>query len=108
MHHFHYRDGILHAEDVAVADIAAAAGPPVYIYSTATITRPYTPYATAMARAAGGRDKAHVFYAMKANSNIGVVETLAKLGSGADVVSEGEIRKAMRAGIPAQKIVFSG
>jgi diaminopimelate decarboxylase len=108
MHHFHYRDGILHAEDVAIADIVAAVGSPVYVYSTATITRHYQIFADAMAHAAGGREKARVFYAMKANSNIGVVETLAKLGSGADVVSEGEIRKAMRAGIPADKIVFSG
>jgi diaminopimelate decarboxylase len=108
MHHFTYRDGQLHAEDVAIADIAAAAGTPVYVYSTATITRHYQLYAAAMARAAGGADKAHVFYAMKANSNIAVLETLAALGSGADVVSEGEIRKAMRAGIPASKIVFSG
>ncbi len=108
MHHFHYRDGTLFAEDVAVADIAAAAGTPVYIYSSATITRHYKLFAEAMAMAAGGRDKAHVFYAMKANSNIGVVECLARLGAGADVVSEGEIRKAMRAGIPASKIVFSG
>ncbi|MGL4634780.1 MAG: diaminopimelate decarboxylase [Beijerinckiaceae bacterium] len=108
MHHFHYQNGTLFAEDVAVADIAAAAGTPVYIYSTATITRHYQLFAEAMAKAAGGKDKAHVFYAMKANSNIGVVETLAGLGSGADVVSEGEIRKAMRAGIPASKIVFSG
>jgi diaminopimelate decarboxylase len=108
MHHFHYRDGILHAEDVAIADIVAAAGSPVYVYSTATISRHYQIFADAMAKAAGGKDRAHVFYAMKANSNIGVVETLAKLGSGADVVSEGEIRKAMRAGIPADKIVFSG
>jgi diaminopimelate decarboxylase len=108
MHHFTYRDGRLHAEDVAIDDIVAAAGTPVYIYSLATITRHYQLYAAAMARAAGGADKAHVFYAMKANSSIGVLETLAKLGSGADVVSEGEIRKAMRAGIPASKIVFSG
>jgi diaminopimelate decarboxylase len=108
MHHFHYRDGTLHAEDVAIADIVASVGSPVYIYSTATITRHYTLYAEAMARAAGSKDKAHIFYAMKANSNIGIVETLANLGSGADVVSEGEIRKAMRAGIPAEKIVFSG
>jgi diaminopimelate decarboxylase len=108
MHHFHYRDGILHAEDVAIADIVASVGSPVYVYSTATITRHYTLFSEAMARAAGGKDKAHVFYAMKANSNIGIVEALAKLGSGADVVSEGEIRKAIRAGIPADKIVFSG
>jgi diaminopimelate decarboxylase len=108
MHHFHYRDGQLHAEDVAIADIAAAAGTPVYVYSLATVTRHYQLYAAAMAKAAGGAEKAHVFYAMKANSNIAVLETLARLGSGADVVSEGEIRKAMRAGIPASKIVFSG
>jgi diaminopimelate decarboxylase len=108
MHHFHYRDGQLHAEGVAIADIAAAAGTPVYVYSLATITRHYQLYAAAMAKAAGSAERAHVFYAMKANSNIAVLETLAKLGSGADTVSEGEIRKAMRAGIPASKIVFSG
>jgi diaminopimelate decarboxylase len=113
MHHFQYRDGILYAEDVAIADIVAKTGSPVYIYSTATITRHYQIFAQAMAKAAGAktagdRGRAHIFYAMKANSNIGVVETLASLGSGADVVSEGEIRKAMRAGIPASKIVFSG
>jgi diaminopimelate decarboxylase len=108
MHHFSYRNGQLHAEDVAISDIAAAVGTPVYIYSLATIERHYKLYAEAMARAAGSKDRAHVFYAMKANANIAVLETLAKLGSGADVVSEGEIRKAMRAGISASKIVFSG
>jgi diaminopimelate decarboxylase len=108
MHHFTYRDGALHAEDVPVADIAAAAGTPVYIYSLATIRRHYRLYAEAMANAAGGAERAHIFYAMKANANIAVLEALAKLGSGADVVSEGEIRKAMRAGIPASRIVFSG
>jgi len=108
MHHFNYRDGKLHAEGVAIADIAAAVGTPVYVYSLATITRHYRLYADAMARAAGSPDRAHIFFAMKSNSNIAVLETLAALGSGADVVSEGEIRKAMRAGIPASKIVFSG
>jgi diaminopimelate decarboxylase len=108
MHHFSYRQGHLHAEDVAIADIVATAGTPVYVYSLATIRRHYRLYAAAMARAAGGADKAHVFYAMKANASIGVLEALAKEGAGADVVSEGEIRKAMRAGIPAEKIVFSG
>jgi diaminopimelate decarboxylase len=108
MHHFTYRDGALHAEDVPVADIAAAVGTPVYVYSLATIRRHYRIYADAMARAAGAPERAQVFYAMKANANIAVLEALAKLGSGADVVSEGEIRKAMRAGIPASKIVFSG
>ncbi len=108
MHHFDYRNGELHAEDVPVRAIAAEAGTPVYIYSLATIRRHYGLYADAMARAAGSAERAQVFYAMKANANIAVLETLAKLGSGADVVSEGEIRKAMRAGIPAAKIVFSG
>jgi diaminopimelate decarboxylase len=108
MHHFTYRDGHLHAEDVAIADIAAAAGTPVYVYALATVRRHYRLYADAMARAAGGAEKSNIFYAMKANANIGVLEALAKEGSGADVVSEGEIRKAMRAGLPAEKIVFSG
>jgi len=108
MHHFNYRDGELHAEDVPLREIAAAAGTPVYVYSLATIRRHYGLYAAAMARAAGSPERAQVFYAMKANANIGVLEALAELGSGADVVSEGEIRKAMRAGIPAQRIVFSG
>jgi diaminopimelate decarboxylase len=108
MHHFTYRDGHLHAEDVPLADIVAAAGTPVYVYSLATVRRHYRLYAAAMARAAGGADKSHVFYAMKANANIAILEALAREGAGADVVSEGEIRKAMRAGIPAAKIVFSG
>ncbi len=108
MHHFHYRDGALHAEDVPIRAITAEAGTPVYIYSLATIRRHYRLYAAAMARAAGSAKRAQVFYAMKANANIAVLEALAKMGSGADVVSEGEVRKAMRAGIPAAKIVFSG
>jgi diaminopimelate decarboxylase len=108
MHHFQYRDGTLHAEGVPVEDIVRAAGSPVYIYSTATVARHYRLYADAMAKAAGGADRAHVFYAMKANSNIAILETLAAMGAGADVVSEGEVRKAMRAGIRADRIVFSG
>ncbi len=102
MHHFDYRDGQLFAEDVAVEKIVAAAGSPVYIYSSATIERHYTLYRNALG------PRAHVFYAMKANSNLGVLMTLARLGAGADVVSEGEIRKALAAGIPASRIVFSG
>jgi diaminopimelate decarboxylase len=108
MHHFTYRDGHLHAEDVPIADIVAAAGTPVYVYALATVRRHYRLYAAAMARAAGGADKSQIFYAMKANPNIAILEALAKEGAGADVVSEGEIRKAMRAGIPASRIVFSG
>ena len=102
MHHFHYRDGVLHAEDVSLAAIAADAGTPVYVYSTATITRHYQAFAGALG------PKAHVFYAMKANSNLAVLKTLAKLGAGADTVSEGEIRRALAAGIAPDKIVFSG
>jgi len=108
MHHFTYREGALHAEDVPVTEIVAAAGSPVYIYSLATVRRHYALYAAAAVRAAGSPERAQIFYAMKANASIAVLEALAALGSGADVVSEGEIRKAMRAGIPAAKIVFSG
>lgn len=105
MHHFAYRDGHLFAEDVDVAEIVRAVGTPVYIYSSATIERHYTVFRDALTR--HGR-KPHVFYAMKANSNLAVLSRLARLGAGADVVSEGEIRKAMHAGIPASRIVFSG
>ncbi len=102
MHHFLYRNGILHAEDVSLAAIAAEVGTPVYVYSTATITRHYQAFTGALG------PNAHVFYAMKANSNLAVLKTLAKLGAGADTVSEGEIRRALAAGISPDKIVFSG
>jgi diaminopimelate decarboxylase len=103
VNHFHYRDGVLHAEDVPVPAIAAAVGTPFYCYSTATLTRHYTVFADAFA----GMD-ALVCYAMKANSNQAVIRTLAKLGAGADVVSEGELRRALAASIPPDRIVFSG
>lgn len=103
MNHFHYRGGVLHAENVAVPEIASAVGTPFYCYSTATLTRHYNVFAAAFA----GLD-ALVCYAMKANSNQAVIRTLAKLGAGADVVSEGELRRALAAGIPPEKIVFSG
>ena len=102
MHHFLYRNGILHAEDVSLAAIAAEVGTPVYVYSTATITRHYQAFTGALG------PNAHVFYAMKANSNLAVLKTLAKLGAGADTVSEGEMRRALAAGISPDKIVFSG
>ncbi|WP_312796689.1 diaminopimelate decarboxylase [Tianweitania sp.] len=103
MNHFDYRDGALFAEDVAVAEIAQAVGTPFYCYSTATLERHYRVFAEAF------RDlDALVCYAMKANSNQAVIATLARLGAGADVVSEGELRRALAAGIPAEKIVFSG
>jgi diaminopimelate decarboxylase len=103
MNHFDYRNGVLHAEDVAVPDIAAAVGTPFYCYSTATLTRHFKVFADAFASL-----DAMICYALKANSNQAVIRTLAKLGAGADVVSEGELRRALAAGIPAAKIVFSG
>lgn len=105
MHHFAYRDGSLHAEGVDLKRIATEVGTPVYVYSTATIERHYKLFEAAMKKAAG---KAHVFYAMKANGNLGVLRTLGALGAGIDTVSEGEVRKALAAGIAPEKIVFSG
>ena len=103
MNHFEYRDGQLFAEDVAVSDIADAVGTPFYCYSTATLRRHYEVFAGALADM-GTR----VCYAVKANSNLAVIRTLADLGAGADVVSEGELRRALAAGIAPEKIVFSG
>ncbi|MBF0372849.1 MAG: diaminopimelate decarboxylase [Alphaproteobacteria bacterium] len=103
MDHFQYQRGHLHAEDVPIAHIATAVGTPFYCYSTATLTRHYTVFRDALA----GLD-ATICYAMKANPNLAVVATLAGLGAGADVVSEGELRRALAAGVPADRIVFSG
>ena len=103
MHHFSYRDGVLHAEDVSLAHVAAEVGTPFFCYSTATIERHYRLFAEAV-----GAPAAKIFFAMKANSNLAVLRTLANLGAGADTVSEGEIRKAIAAGIPPARIVFSG
>ena len=103
MHHFAYRDGVLHAEAVSLDTLAAAVGTPFYCYSTATLERHYKVFAGAFADA-----NALVCYAMKANSNQAVIATLAKLGAGADVVSEGELMRARLAGVPVDKIMFSG
>src|SRR6188768_1024527 len=103
MHHFAYRDGVLHAEQVNLDALASAVGTPFYCYSTATLERHYRVFAGAFADV-----RALVCYAMKANSNQAVVRTLAKLGAGADVVSGGELKRARLAGIPADKIMFSG
>ncbi len=103
MNHFDYRGGILHAEDVALDRLAAAVGTPFYCYSTATLTRHYEVFAGAFADV-----RALVCYAMKANSNQAIIKTLAGLGAGADVVSGGELKRALVAGIPPQKIMFSG
>jgi diaminopimelate decarboxylase len=103
MHHFDYRDGVLHAEGVDLNALAAKVGTPFYCYSTATLTRHYRVFAGAFADV-----DALVCYAMKANSNQAVIKTLAELGAGADVVSGGELKRARAAGIPANKIMFSG
>jgi diaminopimelate decarboxylase len=103
MNHFGYRNGQLHAEDVPLAAIAAEVGTPFYCYSTATLKRHYRVFADAFAGA-----EALVCYSLKGNSNQAVIATLAAEGAGADVVSEGELRRAMAAGIPPTRIVFSG
>ena len=103
MHHFDYRDGMLHAEDVNLAAIADEVGTPFYVYSTATLERHFQ----VMDKAFEGTDHL-ICYAMKANSNQAVIKTMAAQGAGMDVVSEGELRRALMAGVPARKIVFSG
>src|SRR6266853_4804082 len=103
MNHFDYRDGVLHAEAVNLSDLADAVGTPFYCYSTATLERHYRVFSDAFAG-----EKAVVCYAMKANSNQSVLRTLAKLGAGADVVSGGELKRALAAGIPPHRILFSG
>ncbi len=103
MNHFEYRDGVLHAEEVALPALAGAVGTPFYCYSTATLTRHYRVFLEAFA----GTD-ALICYSMKANSNQGVLATLARLGAGMDIVSEGELRRARAAGVPGHLITFSG
>jgi diaminopimelate decarboxylase len=103
MHHFDYRAGVLQAEAIDLTTLAEAVGTPFYCYSTATLIRHYEVFAGAFA----GVD-ALVCYAMKANSNQAVIKTLAQLGAGADVVSEGELKRARRAGIQPDRIMFSG
>jgi len=103
MHHFAYRDGVLCAEAVRLDALADSIGTPFYCYSTATLRRHYKVFADAFAGV-----PSLVCYAMKANSNQAVIKTLAKLGAGADVVSGGELKRARAAGIPAERIMFSG
>jgi len=103
MNHFDYRNGVLHAEAVNLIELAEAVGTPFYCYSTATLERHYRVFSDAFAG-----EKSLVCYAMKANSNQSVLRTLAKLGAGADVVSGGELKRALAAGIPPEKILFSG
>ena len=114
MHHFAYRRGasngsvahasVLHVEDVDLAALADEVGTPFYCYSTATLERHYQVFADAFADMPGTL----VCYSVKANSNLGVLATLARLGSGMDVVSEGELRRALAVGVAPEKIVFSG
>jgi diaminopimelate decarboxylase len=106
MNHFELRGGELHCEDVPLANIAEAVGTPVYVYSSATLERHFTVLRDALAGA--GLGDPLIAYAVKANSNVAVLRTLARLGAGADVVSEGEIRRAIAAGMPPERIVFSG
>ena len=103
MDHFIYRGGVLHAEDVPLPEIAAAVGTPVYVYSAATLTRHYRVFQEALA----GIDHL-ICYAVKANSNLAVLALMGSLGAGMDVVSEGEYRRAQAAGVPGERIVFSG
>ena len=109
MHHFAYRRGVshnnvLHAEDVDLTELADAVGTPFYCYSTATLERHYRVFADAFA----GQPGTLVCYSIKAKSNLGVLATLAKLGAGMDVVSEGELRRALAVKVPPERIVFSG
>ena len=103
MHHFQYRGGVLHAEGVDLRKLAETVGTPFYCYSTATLERHYRVFAEAFA----GTD-ALVCFAVKANSNQAVLATLARLGAGMDIVSGGELLRALAAGTPADRIVFSG
>jgi diaminopimelate decarboxylase len=111
MNHFELRDGEMFCEDVPLSQVAGAVGTPVYVYSSATLERHFTVLQTALSDA-GLRDDAGgpplIAYAVKANSNLAVLATLARLGAGADTVSEGEIRRALAAGVPPERIVFSG
>jgi diaminopimelate decarboxylase len=103
MHHFAYRAGVMHAEGVDLVALAAQVDTPFYCYSTATLARHYRVFADAFSDV-----PSLVCYAMKANSNQAVIATLARLGAGADVVSGGELKRALAAGVPAEKIMFSG
>lgn len=103
MHHFAYKDGVLHAEDVSLPRLAVEVGTPFYCYSTATLERHYR----VLAEAFQSQD-AVICFAVKANSNQAVLATMARLGAGMDVVSEGELRRARAAGVPADRIIFAG
>jgi len=108
VNHFEVRDGELWCESVRLSDLAREVGTPFYVYSTATLERHYAVFRDAFAPYRETLGEPLVAYAVKANSNLSVLATLARLGSGADTVSEGEIRRALKAGVPGERIVFSG
>ena len=108
MHHFDLKEGVLNAEGVSLETIADEVGTPVYVYSTATLKRHYGLLRAAADAHRDALGEALIAFAVKANSNLSVLATLARLGSGADTVSEGEIRRALAAGVPAERIIFSG
>jgi diaminopimelate decarboxylase len=107
MNHFEPRDGRLYCEDVALEDIAREVGTPVYVYSAATLARHYQVFREALDGEPALKG-ALIAFAVKANSNLSVLASLARLGAGADTVSEGEIRRALAAGVAPAKIIFSG
>ena len=108
MDHFELRDGVLHAEGVDLTALATEVGTPAYVYSTATLTRHYRVLREALDAHPSVLGDSLIAFAVKSNSNLSVLATLARLGCGADTVSEGEIRRALKAGIPADRIIFSG
>ena len=103
MHHFHYINGELHCENVPLAKIAAAVGTPFYLYSHATLTHHFRTFDSAFA------GYPHIIcFAVKANANLAILRLFAGLGAGADIVSGGELFRAMKAGVSPQRIVYSG
>ena len=108
MHYFDLKDGVLHAEGVNLETVVAEVGTPTYVYSAATLRRHYGLMREACDAHKGALGNALIAFAVKANSNLSVLKVLAGMGCGADTVSEGEIRRALKAGIPASRIIFSG
>ena len=104
MDHFAYKNGVLHAEDVPMSAIAEAVGTPVYVYSRATLER----HARVFRDALSGLPRKHIAFAIKANPNLAVLKVLAREGYGGDIVSGGEMKRALAAGMPGKDIVFSG
>jgi diaminopimelate decarboxylase len=104
MDHFHFRDGVLHVEDVPLTAIAEAVGTPVYVYSRATLVR----HARVFRQGLAALDNPHIAFAVKANPNLSVLKVLGDEGLGADVVSGGELTRALAAGIAPEEVVFSG